>query len=77
MSTPLQLYIVRSPRARAEVIVAATDETHARSFPPYSNWRTLLKFGSWSPTENVRAKVRHVGVATPETEAGPLLFGST
>lgn len=79
MSNPtphLSLYILRSPRTRTEVLIAATSEEHAKSFPPFSNWRTLLKFGSWSPDENARAKVRLIGLAAEGVEAGPLMFAS-
>lgn len=58
------------------MLIAATSEEHARSFPPYSNWRTLMKFGAWSPAENARAKVRLIGLAAEGIEPGPILFGS-
>lgn len=70
----LNLYLVR-PKARLCVLIAARDEAHARSFPPFSNWKTLLKFGSWHPKENARARVQYIGVAGSGVEEGPLLFG--
>lgn len=78
-STPpaaaLRLYLVY-PKGGAVILVAARDEEHARSFPPFSNWRMLVKFGSWSPVEGKRTRCKLIGVAEPGVEAGPVLFGS-
>ena len=79
-STPpaasLRLYLVYPSKSGALILVAARDEEHARSFPPFSNWRMLIKFGSWSPVEGKRTRVKMIGVALPGVEAGPVLFGS-
>lgn len=71
----LRLYLVY-PKGGAVILVAARDEEHARSFPPFSNWRMLVKFGSWSPVEGKRTRCKLIGVAEPGVEAGPVLFGS-
>ena len=74
-AAPLQLFLV-FPKGGTVILVAARDEEHARSFPPFSNWRMLLKFGSWSPVEGKRTRVKLMGVAAPGVEAGPVLFGA-
>lgn len=75
LASPLFLFLVY-PKGGTVILVAARDEEHARSFPPFSNWRMLLKFGSWSPVEGKRTRVKLLGVACPGAEAGPILFGS-
>ena len=74
-AAPLCLFLVY-PKGGAVILVAARDEEHARSFPPFSNWRMLVKFGSWSPVEGKRTRCKLIGVAEPGVEAGPVLFGS-
>lgn len=72
---PLNLYLV-TPKAGTLILVAARDEAHARSFPPFSNWKQLVRFGSWSPVEGKRTRVKFVGVAAAGVEEGPMLFGA-
>ncbi len=75
LAAALRLYLVY-PKGGAVILVAARDEEHARSFPPFSNWRMLVKFGSWSPVEGKRTRCKLIGTAEPGVEAGPVLFGS-
>ena len=75
LAAALRLYLVY-PKGGAVILVASRDEEHARSFPPFSNWRMLVKFGSWSPVEGKRTRCKLIGVAEPGVEAGPVLFGS-
>jgi hypothetical protein len=71
----LNLYIV-SPKAGTLILVAARDEAHARSFPPFSNWQQLVRFGSWSPVEGKRTRVRLIGRAEAGAAEGPMMFGA-
>ena len=75
LAAALRLYLVY-PKGGAVILVAARDEERARSFPPFSNWRMLVKFGSWSPVEGRWTRCKLIGVAAVGVEAGPVLFGS-
>ena len=57
-------------------IVAAPDEATARTVPPFTNWRELSSWDTWSAEDGAALELRLIGEALPTgTEGAPFQKG--
>ncbi len=69
-ATPLRLWYSRAPGSVQGAIVAAPDEETARSIPPFTNWRELSNWGTWTPEEASELELWVIGEALPIGSTG-------